>query len=329
MKRGKDIVVSTPDYPPHKLGGLATLSKSIVDSLKSNDVDVEVLIWNKPSQVKSCRASTLINIHIWPLFFMNEDQLKKTINFIHGSEVIPFSKNPILRLLKRLIWSRLIRRMEMSKANIFISKFSLELTQKFGLQVDHSRDIVFPNRTVLSNKEFVEKTIGDEIVLCCMARDIPHKNLEGVVKFAHILQQVSKKKIALYITSTRFHSDKIKIMGTKFSNDQRDEIYHKAHFNLLLSLDHSKRGQVEGFGLTPLEAAIFSTPSIVFNSGGLSESVHHGQTGWVFDQLNDESIEQWWRSASRDYAQVAKSAYEHVNLNHNAQDYQKLLRVLV
>ena len=329
MKRGKDIVVSTPDYPPHKLGGLATLSKCIVDSLKSNDLEVDVLIWNKPSQVKSCRASTLINIHLWPLFFMNEEQLKKTINFSHGSEVIPFSKNPILRLLKRLIWSRLMRRMEMSKANIFISKFALELTQKFGLEVDHSRDIVFPNRTNLSNEEFVEKTLGDELVLCCMARDIAHKNLEGVVAFAHTLQQVSKKRIVLYITSTRFKSDKIKIVGANFSNEQRDEIYRKAHFNLLLSLDHSKRGQVEGFGLTPLEAALFSTPSIVFNSGGLSESVHHGQTGWVFDQLNDESIKLWWACASSDYTKIAKSAYEHVHLNHNAHDYQKLLQVLM
>jgi glycosyltransferase involved in cell wall biosynthesis len=46
----------------------------------------------------------------------------------------------------------------------------------------------------------------------------------------------------------------------------------------------------EPFGLTPLEAALFSKPSIVTNRGGPCETVLDGETGFVTDPLERGNI---------------------------------------
>jgi alpha-1,3/alpha-1,6-mannosyltransferase len=46
----------------------------------------------------------------------------------------------------------------------------------------------------------------------------------------------------------------------------------------------------EPFGLTPIEAALFSKPSIVTNRGGPCETVRDGETGFVTDPMERKNI---------------------------------------
>ena len=46
----------------------------------------------------------------------------------------------------------------------------------------------------------------------------------------------------------------------------------------------------EPFGLTPIEAALFSKPSIVTNHGGPCETVLNGETGFVTDPMERKNI---------------------------------------
>ena len=108
--------------------------------------------------------------------------------------------------------------------------------------------------------------------------------------------------------------------------DEKEEIIKKSHFNLLLSKDHSAKGFFEGFGLTILEAGKYGIPSIVANSGGLSESVHDEYSGWVLNKEMDGST---WRNIENNYQQVSQNAFKHTHESHSMSNYSKMLKELV
>ncbi|MEI6453715.1 MAG: glycosyltransferase, partial [Actinomycetes bacterium] len=59
-------------------------------------------------------------------------------------------------------------------------------------------------------------------------------------------------------------------------------LYHNADFHLTAS--H------EDFGLTPLEAAAFGTPTIAPRQGGFLDTIIEGHTGLFFDELSAQAI---------------------------------------
>ena len=109
------------------------------------------------------------------------------------------------------------------------------------------------------------------------------------------------------------------------SDSERDQLFKKSHYNLLFSLDHSKKGFFEGFGLSCLEAAKFGVPSIVLNSGGLSENVHHKFNGLVLNSLEEAPKIMF---DTNFYRQCAQNSYDHVYGNHHLGFYKKALEVL-
>lgn len=67
----------------------------------------------------------------------------------------------------------------------------------------------------------------------------------------------------------------------------------------------------EDFGMVPVEAMLAGTPVIAHNSGGPRETVQHGKTGLLFDDLTVEGLGQALRAFSAadfDAAQIRKSA---------------------
>ena len=48
---------------------------------------------------------------------------------------------------------------------------------------------------------------------------------------------------------------------------------------------------VEGFGISYIEAAKFSVPSISGVDGGVLDAVVNNQTGWNVDTLNEKELE--------------------------------------
>jgi len=105
------------------------------------------------------------------------------------------------------------------------------------------------------------------------------------------------------------------------------ETYKKCHFNLLLSLDHSKLGFIEGFGLTCLEAGQFGTPSIVFNTGGLPENVHTGFNGFVMNGDSYDVVKQLIDSITNEnYELMRLKTFKHTTESHSLDIYKRLFR---
>lgn len=330
LLKDKSILLTTPEYPPTKPGGIATLSKAVVDALRANGANVEIGLWSKPNQITRLIKSHhthLIHAHYWPTLWLPKEERLRSINLIHGAELLTYSKNPAIRLMKKISKPFANRCLHQAKTNIFISQFAFETACRLGLKANYARDIIFPNRIDLSDKHrpVVKPLLDvDEIRLCCFARDVPHKNIKGTIKFCELLSKIAKKKVTLRLGPGNYSSDLITIKCKVVRDDQRDDIYRGSHFNLILSLDHSQWGNFEGFGLTPLEAGRFSTPSIGLMQAGLMESIHHGKTGWLLDNISQQSVESWWSLAKNQYEAVSKQCYEHTTTNHDSKDYASL-----
>ncbi len=257
----------------------------------------------------------------------------RVINFVNGAEILFYSPNIMKRLVKRALRRHSLRRVESAHKNIFISEFTLRTLQRQGFHADYSRDMVVPMcvetaHQVLCRKDFQQ----DPLRFICVARDVPHKNFRGVIDVCEEIQRRSGRKVELItVTDKVFSSPSITIHShVNPDNAERDRLLKSAHFNLLLSLDHSHRGFFEGFGQIVQEAGCLGTPSIVLNTGGLPESVHHGQTGWVMPDTTAGSIGHLWSALSNEaYARVATRCFEHTVTSHGLDNWKRLFQAIL
>ncbi|MFT6070231.1 MAG: glycosyltransferase involved in cell wall biosynthesis [Bacteriovoracaceae bacterium] len=330
------ILVTTPDYPP-KLGGLSTFSKNLVNLLKDNGHEVKVLCWSSISEATNTYNQNKdfdLYFHVHYMGgFLGGFPTNKSINFCHGSELFFTSPNFLKRLIKKMSKTKSLQYFEESLQNIFISRYTRGILQNNGFKVNYARDLVFHNCIPLPEEVPVQKKFyrEEKIKLCSIARDVPHKNLDGVFSFAELLAKVSKQKIELSMTSNRFQSSEDIIFKdiSNITNSELIKVYNDSHYNVLLSKNNSSKGFVEGFGLTTLEAAKYGTPSIVTNSGGLKENIHHEYNGYRFDEVTEATVEEFFKKSLDLYPSWSQNCFEHLVSSHSMEVFQKLLSKLI
>lgn len=340
MNSSPNVLITTPDYFP-KLGGLTTFTSNVEKTLNQIGCKYDLLVWKSVGDLrykarKVNEYEFIINIHFMAGYFLGHLSKAKQINICHGSEILFYSPNVIKKMIKKILRKKMLKYLEESSLNLIISQFTFEKLKNQGLVPDYSRDLIVHNGVVIEDGTTPEiNDINDSKLICvCVARDVPHKNIAGAVEFCEKLSGVAQKEVILFTTASikEKYSSKIKVLQLKdLDEKEKENAFRKAHFNLLLSLDHSHKGFYEGFGLTVLEAGKYGTPSVVFPTGGLTESVHHSYTGWVVPNNNYQSIKDFWSGVtSNDYSQVALNCYQHTKISHGLDPYIKLfLKILM
>ena len=328
------VLITTSDYLPN-LGGLTSYTCNIESSLRELGISYELFHWrgkNKKSPDFS-KFAIIFNVHYLGGYLNNEiKRHPRVVNFVHGSEILFYSSNILKRIVKRFLKKQQLNYFEKSYKNIFISNFTKEKLKLMGLREDFSRDIIIHNSIPVCSSERNNKSLKtEEIAIACIARDVPHKNLNGVIEFAKLLKKVSNKKIAVYLTSNKKISyDGITFYNIKnISNDKRDELFLSIHFNLLLSLDHSHKGFYEGFGLSVLEGNVFGVPGVVLSTGGLPENVHHKFNGYVFNEITLDSVNDFWVYAQASYFELKENCQSHVAQDHSLDQFKQLINFLI
>ncbi|HLC94377.1 MAG TPA: glycosyltransferase [Patescibacteria group bacterium] len=88
-------------------------------------------------------------------------------------------------------------------------------------------------------------------------------------------------------------------------DSKRDHLYQNARAFLFASVD-------EEFGIAPVEAMGYGVPVIAYKSGGLKETVKEGVNGFLFDELNSDSLVSKIRTleslSKEEYEQMRKQA---------------------
>lgn len=329
------ILLTTSDYLP-QLGGLSTFTANIEMVLKSLKLEYKLFHWKNYKEIQDfsetelSQYSLIINIH--PQFsWLSSSHQEKMINFIHGSEILMTSPSLIKRLYKKLNSPQYFNKLSESFLNVFISEATLNKANIAGYHTDYSRDLVLHNCINVNDAQFYKKDLKNKLSFSCIVRNVAHKNLQGSLRFCELVSEVTGREVELNVpANSNLSSSKIKINELAGSGDMvRDVAYKTSHYNLLLSEDHSKRGFFEGFGLTVLEAARFGTPSIVMNAGGLPEAVHHGETGWVIDEISKVAVQNiFTRENESRYQQMAIDCYGHTIRSHSLKEYEKLIQLI-
>jgi glycosyltransferase involved in cell wall biosynthesis len=329
------ILLTTSDYFP-QIGGLSTFTQNIESVLNELKLDYKLLHWKSYKEIQNIserelsQYSLIINIH--PQFsWLAKSHHEQMINFIHGSEIMMTSPNIIKKIYKKINKHNYFNKLQKSYLNIFISEATLSKACTEGFSIDYSRDLILHNCIDVKDAQFIKKEIRNKLSFSCIVRNVTHKNLSGSQKFCELVAEVTGREVELIVPKdSKIASAKITIKELNSAeNNERDKAYKASHYNLLLSLDHSHKGFFEGFGLTVLEAARFGTPSIVMNTGGLPEAVHHGETGWVIDKVSKESIKEIFsRENESKYYQMAIDCYSHTTRSHSLNEYAKLIEIV-
>lgn len=330
------LLLTTPDYPP-QIGGLSTFCTNIERSLQRTQISYELLHWSSAKDFKNVNFRDyrkVIHVHPWGSVYASYYGRHHTnyLNFYHGSEILFRGRDLMRTMAKKIIRPYALRVFQKADRNIFISEFTMNKLKQQGFKPDFSRDLIVHNSIDLRDAHFIEKSVEGHLALVAIGRDVPHKNLDGCVSFAELIKETHPElEITLYITSDRFKSNNIKIEPiTNISDAEREQIYQKCHFNLLLSCDHSDRGYFEGFGLTCLEAGKYGVPSIVFDSGGLPENVHDGITGIVLNQDFSQSIKKIseYLCDEREYGHLRNDTFSHTHMSHGVDQIDRLWRIV-
>jgi glycosyltransferase involved in cell wall biosynthesis len=305
------VLITTPDYPPNRIGGISTFVINLEKVLKSQNIPYDLLVWNTLGDLSSKELSSyrcIINAHFHSLLKIDHNNM---ITFVHGGELFSYSKNPIKRIIKSILHKRILKSLKKSEANIFVSVYSLKLYNKLLGETDYEKNKVFHNCIDLNESEFINKDIDSEIKLCCFVRDVPHKNIAGTLALYRELKSKHNGKVSLTITANVDVNDPDIRSIPNATDADREEIMKESHLNLLLSLDHSHLGNIEGFGLTVLEAGKYGVPTLGLSNGGLVESIHHLSTGLLVDQLDDLYL-----TLQTDYRKLSLKVHEHTHESH-------------
>lgn len=325
-------LIITPDYPP-KLGGLATFSKMIELTLNKLNHEVDVFVWESVNELRNKnyleRYNYVFSIHFYGYLYSKEKINAKFINFIHGSEITFYSPKVINRVVKSLLKAKMTKELESANYNVFISNFTKNILIEKGFRFNPLRDIVFHNCIDTSSEEMSMKSITNKIILCAFVRNVPHKNIDGILSFAQKLHQHTKLDVELHITA-KIKSDLVKVIDISGIPDKkREDVLKKAHLNILLSLDHSRKGFFEGFGLTVLEAGKYGVPSVGLAAAGLQESIHDGKTGWLIKNISDEEVERVWGAINSNYKTTCQNVYDHTVGSHDIKMYERLFEAIL
>ncbi|MBC7713358.1 MAG: glycosyltransferase family 4 protein [Rhizobacter sp.] len=327
------ILITTPDYLP-RIGGLTTLTLDLEKVLKALEIKYEVFQWNSQSEILSYSNENLekykliINIHFLFGYYKQHAQ-NKMINILHGSEVLFTSPTWWKRLVKKALRSKMIAHLESCQTNLFISEFTFNLLKTFSYKANYGRDVVYHNGIDTTSSAFISKDLNssDVIKFVCIARDVKHKNIAGCVALCELAQIKLNKKVQLTLPKdAHYTSDKITIINlSSQSEEDKNKAYKEAHFNLLLSSYDRTRGFVEGFGLTVLESAVYSAPSIVMRSGGLTDSVHENETGWIVNKVNMKELSEIFdNKILKDYERVSKKCFDHTISSHHLSEWGRI-----
>ncbi len=321
--RPTPLIIITHEFFPHR-GGIATYVEEIASAAANLGQDVVVWAQSIPNDVlekawkfkvkrlrltgshdlsdqvklakeliihrRQLRNATVYLTEPGPMFtlmwlqFFSAFRPKHILLTFHGSEVLKFHRNPIIRPLAR----RLIRHAEAITTltdytrNLLSKKFP-EASRKTAIVPGALRASFFASQATTKSK-------SDRIVILTVGRLHPRKGqLQTMAALAELPPAV-RSNIEYWLVGTAKKGDyperlkqcadraglNVKFLG-ELADDQISSIYDQADIFALTSIEH--KSSIEGFGLVYLEASAHGLPVIAHNIGGVSEAVKDGQTG--------------------------------------------------
>ena len=307
------IYMATQTFPP-RVGGMENVMKALAQKLSYSGFDVTVLPNRSYKVLSSFRVINLRLIKplriiakrlILRLLLRKEDLVIcdswKSVNVIsrkfngrliimaHGQEFLKGDR-------RRASIQAALNRSHRVVAN---SQFTADLICKEFL-IDPKKVLAIPptymvDKIKIEKKKNVSKPLKlisvcrldprkglIEAIQALSAPDLRDKDWEWVIigdglQFADLREAAKALRLDDKITFRR-----------KIDNKTRNNILRQS--DLFVMPSYQKGRSVEGFGISYIEAACAGLPAIAGNTGGTSEAVLDGKTGWCVDATDTEAV---------------------------------------
>ena len=210
-----------------------------------------------------------------------------TICLAHGNELLSENIVKIKRIKKTLQKTSLV---------IANSKYTKNLLLSLDIS-DIKIDYVYPGAIDLRNDNSTElDNIKGNPTILTLARLEKRKGhfhvIESVKKLSIRYPQIkyiiagegSEKNNLIKQVSDNNLNHNIVFVG-KINDLQKKFLFEKTDLMIMPTIDQTKKSSIEGFGISYIEAAFFSIPSITSNVGGTPEAVLNNLTGIVIDEI--------------------------------------------
>ena len=217
----------------------------------------------------------------------------KVVMLAHGQEYLSKSKkNKINKLLK--------------KVNIVIS--SSNYTKNIFLNIckfpENKIYVIPPTYELENNKIEIHNKSSNkkDLILTTISRLEERKGFLPVIKaLKNLVEKKSINNFTWSIYGDGYLKEKINkqidyyklnkyIKIKNFVNEvSKEQILLNS--NLFIMPSYKVKNSVEGFGISYIEAAKFSVPSISGVDGGVLDAVVNNETGWNVDTLNEKELE--------------------------------------
>lgn len=202
----------------------------------------------------------------------------------HGSEILKFHRNPLLRPLARKLFQRAHR---LSTLTDYTRKL---LARRFTLP--KSSILLAPGapRSHFKPSEIAAQTHSGKLIVLTVGRLHPRKGQLLTLRALQALPATQRSQVEYWLAGSEakhgydaaLHEQaKRSDLTVRFLGDVSDSqlgtIYAQTDIFALTSVAH--RQSIEGFGLVYLEAAAHGLPVVAHNIGGVSEALVDGETG--------------------------------------------------
>ena len=313
-------IIITQTFPP-RTGGmqtvmtaiakrLSTLEKTIVfpDHFVSKDNDISkenFSIYNNftpklfRSFVKKLLAyQTIENEDIiicdsWKSINAVPNIANKIIVLAHGQEYL--SSNKKYDLIKK----------SLTRANHIIcsSKYTYDLIESLKI-TDTNKSIIPPTYSLEKiNKRLEIKTFksSNKVHIISITRLEERKGIIPVLKSLGALKKSKSLKPFIWdifgigdqkdeieeVIKTLNLAQYVKLKGTITNKDKE---YYLSIADLFIMPSYKVEKSIEGFGISYVEAAAYSIPSIAGQEGGVTDAVLDKKTGWCINPMNQKQL---------------------------------------
>ncbi|NMC99442.1 MAG: glycosyltransferase family 4 protein [Bacteroidales bacterium] len=225
--------------------------------------------------------------------------------YVHGIEITKFKGPLFIQIVKKITKKFIIKQCNYIFCN---SLNTMRLLLKFGVQSERIKilhpgintEFLQENSVFISNKfSFIK---DNDFIFLTLGRVIERKGIETVIRALKIV--ISKHQNTKYIIAGPVDEQYKKYLLTIARELNIDSyitftgMVSDAEKKYLLSRQNcfimpSKElpdGDVEGFGIVFLEAALFSKPVIAGNSGGIPDAVVHNKTGILVNPYSIDDV---------------------------------------
>jgi phosphatidylinositol alpha-1,6-mannosyltransferase len=223
---------------------------------------------------------------LWLLPFRDALPRRLALTF-HGSEILRFHHNPIVRPLMRALVRRAFRISTLTGyTRDLLCRHFPEAADKTVLTPGAVRG----GTTPISSTGNASSSDAGRLVVLTVGRLHPRKGQLQTLRALDALPAQLRERVEYWIVGKagdRHHEDLLQIAAANaavrvrflggLSDAQLDLVYRRADVFALTSVEHGH--SVEGFGLVYLDAAARGLPVVAHRIGGVPEAVSDGETG--------------------------------------------------